>query len=79
MFEAVYLGRTRADLQPLTDEDRREADRLIAEIEHNPLEDGRRKGRFDLPPLVLNAYTNEIWRIVYRLVDDRFAEIYGVR
>lgn len=78
MFEAVYRGRFRGQFNVLSELEQAEVERLIRLIEIDPQIDNVHKADILVPPLVLRVYDNGIWRIVYRVVDDRFVELYAV-
>lgn len=78
MFEAVQIGRARMQYDALTPEERVEADRVIYSIELNPWVDGVLKFPFLVPPLMVTLYGDDRWQITFRVVDDRFVEIYAI-
>lgn len=78
MFEAVFRGAARASRNDLSIEDRAQVDHLIRLIELTPYIDGVFKAPFVVAPLVLVAFENGSWRIVYRIVES-FVEIYSIR
>jgi hypothetical protein len=79
MFEAVLKGQSRAQRAALNPEDRAEVDRLIGLIELDPWLDGVHKFQIVVEPFIMNAYDNRIWQIVYRIADNAFIEVYGIR
>lgn len=78
MFEAVFVGRFRAQFDALTETEQGEVQRLIRLIEIDPHVDGVHTVDFPVPPVILRAYDNGLWRIAHRVVDDRFIELYAV-
>ena len=78
MFEAVFVGRSRAQHAALSAVERSDADRSIHQIELNPWIDGTTKISYLMAPLIFTLYDDDRWRIVYRLVDERFVEIFSI-
>ena len=78
MFETVYVGRFRAQFEALPPADQVEVKGIIRLLELDPQVDGVHKVEFPVLPVILRAYDNGIWRIAYRVVDDRFVELYAV-
>jgi hypothetical protein len=79
MFEHVLIGFARAQFLALEPKDRDEVEQLIGLIELDPWIDGVHKFSIVVAPLVLTAYDNRIWQIVYRIRDNAFIEVTGIR
>ena len=78
MFEAVFRGQFRCQFDALSEAERAEVERLIRLIETDPHVDNVHKAEILVAPLILRVYDNRIWRIVYRVVVDRFIELFAV-
>jgi hypothetical protein len=79
MFEAVLRGRAVAARAQLDGVWRQELDARLAYLESDPWLDGRRTFEFPVPPLILWLCADGVWRIVYRVVDNAFIEVYDIR
>jgi hypothetical protein len=78
MFEAILVGGAIDAYEALSALDRAEVDRLIGIIELEPGIDELHKVQVPIPPDTLTAYDSGTWRIVYKLVDNAFVEIWGI-
>ena len=78
MFEAVFVGRFRAQFDSLSDLDREEVQRLIRLIELDPHVDNVHKAELLVAHLIPRVYDNGLWRIVYRVVGDHFVVLFAV-
>jgi hypothetical protein len=79
MFEAILRGRAVLVRAQLDEVWQQELDARLAYLESGPWLDGRRKFEFPLPPLILWLYADGVWRIVYRVVDNAFVEVYDIQ
>ena len=78
MFEAVFRGGARAAYGELDERERAEVDALIRLLELDPYLDETTKFKTLVAPLMMNAFDNGAWRIMY-LIRHPFVEIYGIR
>jgi hypothetical protein len=78
VFEFVLLGRARAQYEALDPDERADADRVIRLLEMNPWIDGVIKAEILVAPLVLSAFNDGRWRMIYRVVNGRFIEIFAI-
>lgn len=78
LFEHVFLGGAPAQYDALNAEDQEDVDRAIRLLESDPRHDGVTKRDLPLPPIIISIYDDGRWRISYRVVDDRFLEIYAI-
>ena len=78
MYEAILVGGAIDAYRALSRFDWNEVDRLIRIIEMEPGIDDLHTVQVPVPPNLMTAYDSGTWRIVYRLVDDAFVEIWGI-
>ena len=76
--EAVFRGRFREQFNALTAIERAGVDRVVRLIELDPHVGGVHKVDVPVPPMILRAYGNGVWRIAYRVAGDRFVELYVI-
>jgi hypothetical protein len=79
VFEHILLGRSREQYDALGPAEQDEVDTIIHELERDPWRDGRRKVELVMAPVVISLWDDGRWRISYRVVDNRFVEIYAIR
>ena len=78
LFEHVFLGRARAQYDALTTDDQEDVDRAIRLLKSEPGHDGVIKRELPVPPIIISVYDDGRWRMSYRVVGDRFLEIYAI-
>jgi hypothetical protein len=78
LFEHVFLGRARQQYEALSAEEQEDLDRAIRLLESDPTHDGATKRDLPVPPIIISLFDDGRWRISYRVVDDRFLEIYAI-
>ncbi len=54
-------------------------DRILEDLERQPGFDERTRITFDMPDWTAGIYDDGRWEIVYRIVDNRFVEIVGIK
>ena len=79
MFEHILLGRSREQYDALVSDEQDQVDAIIRELERDPWRDGRRKVELVVAPVVISLWDDGRWRISYRVVDNRFVEVYAIR
>ena len=78
MFEAVFLGRSRRQYDALTWREQAEVDQIIRLIELDPRVDNLRTFVYLHEGSVMRIYDDGRWQIAYRVVEDRYVEVYGI-
>ena len=79
MFEAVQLPGARAVYELLAPDEQRAVDQRIGWIERLPEIGAGRRLIIGIPPRILSVFDDGLWRIAYRVVDDRFIEVWAIR
>ena len=78
MFEAVFLPTARAQRDLLYDAERAGLEQVIHFIETDPWVDIVLTFPLLVGSVVLSLYEDRRWLVSYRVVDNRFVEIYAI-
>jgi hypothetical protein len=79
VFEAVFTSEARADRARLGPDEREEVNSIVARLEQQPRSNDETQFTVDMPEWTAGVYDDGRWEIVYRILDDRFIEVVGIR
>ena len=78
MLEPIFVGSARREYEALSPTDQSEINAVTRLLELDPWVDNVRKTNLSTPSITLILYEDERWRLLYRVVDERFIEEWAI-
>jgi hypothetical protein len=79
VFETVLTPEARADYDRLHPDDQAEVDSILDRLERQPGSNDQTQFTVEMPDWTAGVYDDGRWECVYRILDDRFVEVIGIK